>query len=196
MERPDDSVTKALRAWRGGDPAGDERLLALVYEELHHMAHRFLRGERPGHTLQATALVHEAYLRLVDQRRVDWRSRNHFFAISARTMRRILVDHARGRHRAKRGGGLERVDLGDVVLGVERPDDVVALDEALTALAGIDPPKAAVVELRFFGGFSVEETAEILGISTATVGRAWRLARAWLFREIYGEGAEEPTSPD
>lgn len=187
------AVTEALRAWRRGEPEGDERLMELVYGELHHLAGRFLRGERMGHTLQPTALVHETYLRLLDQQRVDWRSRSHFFAISARVMRRILVDHARARQRLKRGGEVERVPFEDATgLGVERPDELVALDDALTELAKVDPAKAEVVELRFFGGFSVQETAEILAVSTPTVGRHWRLARAWLFREVYGEEAEAP----
>lgn len=189
----------ALRAWRCGDPSAEERLIELVYADIHRMAKRFLQGERPGHTLQTTALVHEVYLRLIDQREVDWRSRNQFFAICARVMRRILVDHVRARRRVKRGGELERVlldDLDDATnLAVERPDELAAVDEALTALTEIDRQKAAVVELRFFGGFSVEETARILGVSVPTVGRYWRLARAWLYREIYGEEAREPRSP-
>lgn len=161
--------------------------MLLVYAELHRMAERFLRGERTGHTLQPTALVHEAYLRLVDQRRVDWRSRNHFFAIAARVMRRILVDYSRGRQRRKRGGG-ERIPLEDAAgLGLQRLPEIMALDEALAALARIDRRKAAVVELRYFGGFTAEETAAILEISVPTVGRHWRLARAWLFREIRRE---------
>jgi RNA polymerase sigma factor (TIGR02999 family) len=178
-------VTVTLQAWRQGLDGAEERLVRLLYDELHRMAERFLLGERAGHTLQPTALVHEAYLHLVDQRRVDWQSRKHFFAIAARAMRRVLVDHARGRLRQKRGGRRERVPLDDVAgLGCERLPELVALDDALVALAKIDRRKAAVVELRYFGGFSVEETAEILGISAPTVGRHWRLARAWLYREI------------
>jgi RNA polymerase sigma factor (TIGR02999 family) len=180
-------VTEALQAWREGQEGAEERLARLVYDELHRLAERFLRGERPGHTLQPTALVHEAYLDLVDQKRVDWQSRKHFFAIAARVMRRILVDYARWHLRQKRGGGRERVPLESVSgFGVERLPELVALDDALAALAKTDPRKAAVIELRYFGGFSVEETAEILGISAPTVGRHWRMARAWLFREIYG----------
>jgi RNA polymerase sigma-70 factor, ECF subfamily len=181
-------VTEALRAWRPGHEEAEERLLRLLYPELHRMAARFLRGERSGHTLQPTALVHEAYLQLVDQRRVDWQSRRHFFAIAARVMRRILVDHARGHLRQKRGGDLQRVPLEDLSgLGVERLPELVALDEALAALAKIDARRAAVVELRYFGGFTAEETAEILAISVPTVGRHWRVARAWLFRELHGK---------
>ncbi|HYO16449.1 MAG TPA: sigma-70 family RNA polymerase sigma factor [Thermoanaerobaculia bacterium] len=181
-------VTEALRAWRSGREEAEERLLRLLYPELHRMAERFLRGERPDHTLQPTALVHEAYLQLVDQRRVDWQSRRHFFAIAARVMRRILVDHARRHLRQKRGADRQRVLLEDLSgLGVERLPELVALDEALAALAKIDARKAEVVELRYFGGFTAEETAEILAISVPTVGRHWRVARAWLFRELYGK---------
>lgn len=180
-------VTAALQDWRRGQEGAEERLVQLVYAELHRMADRFLRGERTGHTLQPTALVHEAYLQLVGQKRVDWQSRSHFFAIAARVMRRILVDYARGHLRQKRGGGRERVPLESVSgFGIERLPELVALDDALAVLAKTDPRKAAVVELRYFGGFSVEETAEILGLSAPTVGRHWRVARAWLFREIYG----------
>ncbi len=179
-------VTAALQDWRRGQEGADERLVHLVYAELHRMADRFLRGERAGHTLQPTALVHEAYMQLVDQRRVDWQSRRHFFSIAARAMRRVLVDHARGRLRQKRGGKRERVPLEDVAgLGLERLPELVALDDALGALARIDRRKAAVVELRYFGGFTAEETAEILEVSVPTVGRHWRLARAWLYREIH-----------
>lgn len=181
-------VTGALQAWRAGREDAEERLVGLVYDELHRIADRFLRGERTGHTLQPTALVHEAYLELIDQKRVDWQSRSHFFAIAARVMRRILVDYARGHLRQKRGGGRERVPLDQVSgFGVARLPELVALDDALGALAKTDPRKAAVVELRYFGGFSVEETAEILGISVPTVGRYWRVARAWLYREVYGK---------
>lgn len=178
-------VTEALQAWREDRDGAEERLADLVYTELHRMADRFLRGERAGHTLQPTALVHEAYMQLVDQRRVDWQSRRHFFSIAARVMRRILVDHARGRLRQKRGGQRERIPLDDVAgLGLERLPELVALDDALSALGKIDRRKAAVVEMRYFGGFSAEETAEILEVSVPTVGRHWRLARAWLYREI------------
>lgn len=180
-------VTAALQDWRRGRGNAEERLVQLVYAELHRMADRFLRGERAGHTLQPTALVHEAYLQLVDQKRVDWQSRSHFFAIAARVMRRILVDYARRHLRQKRGGGRERLPLESVSgFGVERLPELIALDDALAALAKTDPRKAAVVELRYFGGFSVEETAEILGVSVPTVSRHWRVARAWLYREVYG----------
>lgn len=179
------AVTEALRAWRRGDAAAEERLFHLVYGELRRLARRFLGGERRDHTLQPTALVHEVYLRLVDQQAVDWRSRSHFFSISARVMRRILVDHARARQRIKRGRDVERVPLDDLTdLVFERPDDLVALDEALTTLAEMDPWKAEVVELRYFGGFTARETAEILGVSEPTVRRHWRTARAWLYREV------------
>lgn len=178
-------ITEALRAWRRDRREGEEDLIRLVYRQLRSMADTFLRGERRGHTLQPTDLVHEAYLRLLDQRRVDWRSRNHFFAIAARVMRRILVDHARGKQRMKRGAGLERVPIEDAAgHGLEDPAGLLALDDALSALSEIDPRKAAIVELRYFGGFTAQEAGEVLGIAEPTVRRHWRLARAWLYREL------------
>lgn len=186
---PPRDVTQMLLAWSRGDEAEGDELLAAVYAELHRQAARAMRRESPDHTLQATALVHEAYLRLVDQRRVEWRNRAHFFGIAAQMMRRILVDHARGRDAAKRGGGLASVTLSDAVAGSGDADDaveVLALHEALERLATLDPDQARVVELRYFGGMSIEETAEVTGVSPATVKREWAVARAWLKRELSG----------
>lgn len=186
-EAPPDTVTRLLIEWSNGDAEALERLMPLVYEELRRVAGRHLRHERRDHTLQATALVHEAYLKLIDQRSVRWQNRAHFFGVASRLIRRIVVDHARRRHAAKRGGGVQTVWLAAEVPGVERNVDVLALDDALGTLGGLDPQQARVVELRFFGGLDVEETAEVLGISTATVKREWRTARAWLYREMQGE---------
>jgi RNA polymerase sigma factor (TIGR02999 family) len=183
-ESPD--VTGLLLAWRAGDAEAGERLLPAIYDELHRQAARAMRREDGAHTLQATALVHEAYLRLVDQRRVEWRSRAHFFGVAAQMMRRVLVDHARTRLAAKRGGALQRVTLGDVGAGASSDDelDVLALHEALERLAVLDPDQARLVELRYFGGLGIEDTAEALGVSPATVKREWAVARAWLRREL------------
>ncbi len=184
-------VTQLLVKWGEGDADALDRLFPLVYGELRRQARRHLRRERVGHTLQATALIHEAYVRLVDQRSVRWQNRAHFFAISAQLMRRILVDHSRGRHRAKRGGSAARVPLEDVLLVAagQLDVDVLALDEALTRLAALEPRQAQVVELRFFGGLSIEETAAALGVSPATVKNDWNFAKAWLRREMSGGGA-------
>jgi RNA polymerase sigma factor (TIGR02999 family) len=178
-------VTALLVAWGAGDGGALERLVPLVEAELHRIARRCMRGERQEHSLQATALVNEAYLRLVDAQRVRWQDRSHFLAMSARLMRRVLVDHARMRGYQKRGGGAVRVTLVEGLGGSdERPHDIVALDEALEALAAFDERKSRVVELRFFGGLTNEETAQELGISIATVVRDWTLAKAWLLREL------------
>jgi RNA polymerase sigma-70 factor (ECF subfamily) len=179
-------VTALLLAWRAGDAGAGERLLPAVYAELHRQAERAMRREGGAHTLQATALIHEAYLRLVDQRRVEWRNRAHFFGIAAQTMRRVLVDHARGRLAEKRGGAMQRVTLGDVGAGPADDSalDVLALHEALERLAELDPDQARLVELRYFGGLGIEETAEALGVSSSTVKREWAVARAWLRREL------------
>jgi RNA polymerase sigma factor (TIGR02999 family) len=183
-------VTEALRAWRGGDRAAQDEVMRLVYPELHRRAERLLARERAGHTLQPTALIAELYLRLVDQRRVDWHDRAHFFALAARMMRRVLLDHARRRGTSKRGAGRQvPLDLaGDVAgeVAALAPSDLEALDEALEKLAALDETAAAVVEMRFFGGLSVEETAAALGVSTATIGRQWRAARAWLHARLGG----------
>jgi RNA polymerase sigma factor (TIGR02999 family) len=179
-------VTALLLSWSGGEAAAADRLIPVVYEELHRQAARAMRREGHSHTLQATALVHEAYLRLVDQQRVQWRNRGHFFGIAAEVMRRVLVDHARARDAAKRGGGAQRLTLGDA-LGVPSDGadaDVLALHEALERLALLDPDQARLVELRYFGGLNIEESAEALGVSPATVEREWAVARAWLRREL------------
>jgi RNA polymerase sigma factor (TIGR02999 family) len=180
-------VTRLLRDWRAGDEEALERLLPRVYDELRRLARAYLARERPGHTLQPTALVHEAYLRLVDQTRVDWQNRAHFFAIAATSMRRILVSHARRRHAAKRGGAALTLTLDEGLAAAgERDVDLVALDEALAALERLDPRQARIVELRFFAGLTIEETATALEVSPATVKLDWKLARAWLFRELSG----------
>ncbi len=187
---PPEEVTRLLLDWGNGDEHALARLTPLVYDELHRLAGCYMRREPGGQTLQTTALVHEAYLRLVDQTRVRWQNRAHFFAIAAQMMRRILVDHARSRHYAKRGGGARPVSLDAAPpISAERAGELVELDDALASLARIDPRKARVVELRFFGGLSVEETAELLGVSPNTVMRDWNMARAWLYREIT-EGKE------
>jgi RNA polymerase sigma factor (TIGR02999 family) len=178
-------ITTLLQAWRQGDDDALNRLVSDLYGELHRMAQRRLRNERDDHTLQTTALVNEAYLRLVNAQEVDWQNRTHFFAVAAQIMRRILVDHARTHHYQKRGGGAEHLPLLDPLIGgVERSRDMIALDDALTALAQIDSRKARVVELRFFAGLGVEEIAEVLDVSSDTVMRDWKLARAWLVREL------------
>jgi RNA polymerase sigma-70 factor, ECF subfamily len=173
-----------LRAWSDGDPHAMDKLAPVVYDELRRLARYYLHRERPGHSLQATALVNEAYLRLVDYKRMRWENRAHFFAVSAQLMRRILVDHAR-RHNLKRGGDVEHVALEETaIVGGGRAENLVVLDDALQALARMDARKARVVELRFFGGLSVEETAEVLQVSPVTVMRDWSSARAWLYREM------------
>jgi len=178
-------VTGLLLAWSQGDRAALERLMPLVERELQLLAHRYLRRERAGHTLQTTAVVNEAYLRLVDQREPRWQNRAHFFGIAAQMMRRILIDHARKAGFAKRGGGAQRVSLDETcVLGEERAAELVALDDALNALAEVDERKGRVVELRYFGGLSVEEVAEVLGVHPDTVTREWRRAKAFLRREL------------
>lgn len=180
-------VTQLLINWSNGNREALDNLLPLVYKELRQLADRYLRRERSDHTLQATALVHEAYLKLIDQRNVQWQNRAHFFGVAAQAMRRILVDHARSHQTAKRGSGGHKVSL-DEGLGIdisdERASDLIALDDALTQLAEIDPQKSRIVELRFFGGLSIEETAEVLGIGTATVIRQWRMAKAWLYGAV------------
>jgi RNA polymerase sigma-70 factor (ECF subfamily) len=179
-------VSTLLRAWSSGDHGALERLTPIVYTELHRLARRYMQGERPGHSLQTTALVNEAYTRLVDYKRMQWQDRAHFFAASAQLMRRILVEHAR-RHNLKRGGGVQHVSLDEAsVVGGNEDADLVALDDAMNALARIDPRKVQVVEMRFFGGLSVEETAEVLKVSTVTVKRDWRAAKTWLYRELTG----------
>jgi RNA polymerase sigma factor (TIGR02999 family) len=185
-------VTQLLLAWSQGDRSALDQLIPLVHEELHRLAHRYMGHERPGHTLQTTALVNEAYLRLIDASQVRWQNRAHFFAVSAQLMRRILVDFARAHRNLKRGGDARRVTLDETLLAPQEPDaDLVALDDALTALAAIDPRQAQAVELRFFAGLSVEETAEILKVSPETVHRDWRVAKAWLLRELSREKSDD-----
>jgi RNA polymerase sigma factor (TIGR02999 family) len=180
-------VTGLLLRWAQGDEAALEQLVPLVYRELHQIARRCMAGERPGHSLQATALVNEAYVRLVDGTAVDWRDRAHFLAVAARVMRHILVDHARARHYQKRGGQVARVTFDEALVVTDEPrDDVVALDDALKALATFDERKSRVIELRYFGGLSVEETSLVLKVSEDTVMRDWRLAKVWLRREMRG----------
>lgn len=182
-------VTNLLLAWNNGDPAALDRLAPLVYEHLRHMARQYMRSETAGHTLQPTALVHEAYIRLVNQNRVNWQNRAQFLGVAAQIIRRLLVDHARGRQRLKRGGGAVKVSWSDRITVPEPAElDVVALDDALSRLASLDPQQGRIIELRFFGGLSIDETAETLKISPATVKRDWAIARAWLYRELTSDG--------
>lgn len=188
--RTQHEVTRLLEQWRQGDQTALRELTPLVYDELRRLAHGYMRRERPG-TLQTTALVHEAYLRLVDQQNVAWQSRAHFVAVSAQAMRHILIDYARQKQAAKRGGSAQKVPLDEAaVASVERTADLVALDDALKALAELYPRRARIVELRYFGGMNNREMAEVLGISEATVERDWRYAKAWLYRELARTGSE------
>jgi RNA polymerase sigma factor (TIGR02999 family) len=181
-------VTRLLIEWRQGDDAALQRLIPLVHSELRRIAKRYMAGQRPGHTLQATALVNEAYLRLVDVQLVDWQNRAHFLAMAARLMRRVLVDAARSKGYQKRGGDAVRVTFAEELpVTGERAGDLVALDEALEALANVDERRSKIIELRFFGGLSVEETASVLKVSPGTVMRDWKLAKAWLLRELRGK---------
>lgn len=183
---PTGEVSGLLRAWSDGDRAALDRLTPIVYDELRRLARHYMRCERPGHSLQTTALVNEAYMRLVDYKRMQWQNRSHFFAVSAQLMRRILVEHAR-RHNLKRGGDVQHVSLDETAfVGGDRAANLVALDHAMEALAKFDPRKVRVVEMRFFGGLSVEETAEVLRVSPVTVMRDWSTAKAWLYRELVG----------
>ncbi len=185
-----DDVSRLLRAWTEGDQRALDALTPVVYAELRRLAHRYMRHERPDHSLQTTALINEAYMRLVNYQRMRWQNRAHFFAVSAQVMRRILVESAR-RQNLKRGRGLQRVCLDDaIVMGKDRGADLVALDDAMTTLARLDPRKVKVVEMRFFGGFSVEETAEVLNVSPMTVRRDWSTAKVWLYRELSGRSPD------
>lgn len=187
---PSQRVTQLLVAWSQGEQAALEKLIPLVYAELRRIAHRYMHREHPGHTLQTTALVNEAYLRLIDASQVRWQDRAHFFAVSAQLMRRILVDFARSRRYLKRGGGARNISFDEALFVSPEPgQDLVALDDAMNVLATNDPRKARVVELRFFVGLSVGETAEVLKVSPDTVLRDWRLAKAWLSREMHGAAA-------
>jgi len=184
MSEPQE-VTLLLTALKRGDEGAASRLMPLIYDELRRLAASYMRRERADHTLQATALVHEAYLKLVEQRSVDWQSRAHFFGVAAQLMRRILVDHARGHSRQKRGGEQQKVSLDEAFVFSERQaDEIVAVDDSLNVLSRIDPRQARVVELRFFGGLSVEEAADVLGISPKTVKREWSVAKAWLYADL------------
>jgi RNA polymerase sigma-70 factor, ECF subfamily len=183
VRKPSDDVSQILLAWSDGDPHALDRLTPIVYDELHRLARYYMGRERPGHTLQPSALVHEAYVRLVDYRRMRWQNRAHFFAVSAQLMRRILVDHARRRN-LKRGGGVAHVPLDEIGDIAEEPLSLLALDEALDALGKLDPRKVQVVEMRFFAGLSVDEIASVLGVAPVTVMRDWRSAKAWLYKEL------------
>lgn len=181
-------VSQLLNEWSSGNQAARDQLMPLVYEELHRLAHQYMKRESPGHTLQTSALVNEAFVRLVDQKNVRWQNRAHFFGIAAQAMRRILVDYARVRNSAKRGGGAAKISLDEgLVVSDERSVEVVNVHEALERLAEFDARKSQLVELRFFGGLSIEETADVLGVSPATVMRDWTLAKAWLRRELTAE---------
>ena len=181
-------VTQLLVAWGNGNQAARDRLMSVVYEELHRLAHRYMKRESPGHTLQTSALVNEAFVRLVDQKNVHWQGRAHFYAIAAQMMRRILVDYARSRNYAKRGGGAQKISLDEgLIVSDGRSKEVVNVHEALERLAEFDARKSQIVELRFFGGLSIDETADVLGVSPGTVMRDWTLAKAWLRREVSPE---------
>jgi RNA polymerase sigma factor (TIGR02999 family) len=199
-EPPVPAITELLHRWQAGDAAALEALMPLVYDELHRMAAGYLSRERPGHLLQSTGLVHEAFLRLVDQRRVSWQNRAHFFGLAAQLMRRILVDHARRSRRAKRGAGAPSVGLDDAGPlpdpSAGDPIDALSVDDALRALEAVDPRQARIVELRFFGGLSVAETADVLDVSPATVKRDWAMARAWLYDRIAPEGGRGGLAED
>ena len=178
-------VTELLIEWSNGDKAALDKLMPLIHEELRRLAHHYMSHERPGHTLQTTALVNEAYLRLVNRKGVHWQNRAHFFAIAATLMRSILVDHARSHAYAKRGGDARKITIDEaMIVSQERAAEVVALDDVLKQLANFDPQQSRIVELRFFGGLTIDETAEVLGLSPATIKREWSTARAWLYREL------------
>jgi len=178
-------VTELLIEWSNGDKAALDKLIPLIHEELRRLAHHYMSHERPGHTLQTTALVNEAYLRLVSRKGVHWQNRAHFFAIAATLMRSILVDHARSHAYAKRGGDARKITIDEaMIVSQERAAEVVALDDVLKQLANFDPQQSRIVELRFFGGLTIDETAEVLGLSPATIKREWSTARAWLYREL------------
>jgi len=186
------NVTQLLVDWSNGDKSALEKLFPLVYDELRRAARQYMRRENPGHTLQTTALVHEAYLRLIDQRHTQWRNRAHFFAIAAQIMRRILLDHARSYQYKKRGGGAHQVSLDETaIVSQGKAAEMIVLDDALNELAKIDPQQSRVVELRFFGGLTVEETAEVLSLSPATIKREWSAAKAWLYHEIRKTKSDE-----
>ena len=187
---PPSEITELLIGWSNGDRTSLDKLMQLVEGELHRLAHHYMSRERDGHTLQTTALINETFLRLIDQRRVRWQNRAHFFGISAQIMRRILLNYARDQRREKRGGGALRVSLSKAdAVSAEKSAELIALDEALNRLAEVDERKSRVIELRYFGGLSVEETAEVLGVSAVTIMRDWNMARAWLAREMADDGS-------
>ena len=187
-----DQVSQLLVDWSNGDRAALDKLMPLIDEELRRLAHRYMRQERVGHTLQTTALVNEAFLRLVNRKNLQWQNRAHFFGIAAQLMRTILVDHARSHASAKRGGGARKLELNEaLVVSQEKASEVIALDEALNQLALIDPRQSRIVELRFFGGLTVEEAAEVLHVSPVTIKREWSTAKAWLYRELAGQAEPE-----
>jgi RNA polymerase sigma-70 factor (ECF subfamily) len=190
-------ITQLLQDWQRGDREALDRLMPLVYDELHLIASRHLARERPERTLQTTALVNEAYMKLVDQRKVDWQNRGHFFALAARLMRRIVLDDARRRRREKRGGDAARVPIDDVQISAPSASmdavDVLELDRALTQLEALDADQGRLVELRFYGGLTIEETAEVMGVSTATIKRDWAMAKAWLYRALTDRNASPPS---
>ena len=186
---PPEPVTQLLVAWGNGDETARDELMPLVYRELHRLAHQYMKRENPGHTLQTSALVNEAFVKLVDQRDVQWQNRAHFFGVAAQLMRRILVDYARSRNYLKRGGGALQVSLDEtLIVSEERAAEVLALDDVLKGLAEFDIRKSNIVELRFFGGLSIDETAEVLGVSPGTVMRDWTLAKAWLKKQMLSAG--------
>ena len=185
MAQDSHEVTQLLIQWSNGDKAALDKLMPLIYGELRQLARHYMKSERSGHTLQTTALVNEAYLRLINRKQVQWQNRAHFFAIAAQLMRSILVDHARSHAYAKRGGGARKIALDDAMaVSQQRATEVVALDDALKRLAEIDPQQSRIVEMKFFGGLTIEETAEVLGLSPATIKREWRTAKAWLYHEL------------
>jgi RNA polymerase sigma factor (TIGR02999 family) len=193
MTRPaPEEVSQLLKEWSNGDEAALDKMMPIVYQELRRLAHHYMRRERPGHTLQTTALVNEAYLRLANYKKMRWQSRAHFFAVAAQVMRRILVEQARSKNFAKRGGGAQTISLDETaVISAGRSAEVIAVDDALTELESWDPRKGKIVELRFFGGLSIEETAQVLKVSPTTVQREWRSAKAWLYRAISEGGGVE-----
>jgi RNA polymerase sigma-70 factor (ECF subfamily) len=185
-----EEVSQLLQEWSNGDQAALDKVMPIIYQELHRLAHHYMRKERPGHTLQTTALVNEAYMRLADYKKMRWHGRAHFFAVAAQVMRRILVEQARSRKLVKRGGGIPTVSLDEAaIVSLGRSAEVIAIDEALTDLESWDLRKSKIVELRFFGGLSIEETAEVLKVSVTTVQREWRSAKAWLYQAIRGRAA-------
>jgi len=197
MASDSDNVTRLLLEWGDGNQQALEALVPLIYKELRNLAHNFLYRERPGHTLQTTALVHEAYLKLIDQNDARWQNRAHFFAIAAQAMRRILIDSARKHAAAKRGGPQEELSLDEVAdIALEPDSNLLKLDEALNQLAKIDPRQSRIVELRYFGGLTIEETAEVISVSPATVKREWMMARAWLHQEITERGLDQTLALD